>query len=630
MICYRPRSAVRDVGKALGLDADHIDALAKNLAWWDQPEALEQRFREAGLDDSRLARLYRHLVTELVGLPRHLSQHVGGFVISRDPVHSLVPIENAAMDERTLIQWDKDDLEALGMMKVDVLALGMLTAIRKMLALTADYREQPLTLPDVPADDEATYTMLSRGDSLGVFQVESRAQMNMLPRLRPRCFYDLVIEVAIVRPGPIQGDMVHPYLRRRDGDERVDYPDDRIRNVLKRTLGVPIFQEQVIQLVMVAAGFSGGRADALRRAMARWGKSGELQQFHDEVINGMLANGYDQAYAEQLFEQMKGFGGYGFPESHSASFALLVYISAWLKRHHTAAFYCGLLNSLPMGFYTPSQIIQDAKKHGIEVRGVDVDASFRDHSLEDSYRRDLGVQPALRLGFRQIKGFNEDAAGRLIRAREQAAFAGVNDLCERAQLRADEREALAAANALQRLTGHRRQAQWELQAVEETTALLQGQTGTGVFRDGVVLDAPNEVENLLADYRSLGLTLGRHPLALVRHREPFRHCRTAKALRGVRHGGFARVAGLVTNRQRPGSASGILFMTLEDETGNINVVVHPNRVEPLRPVLLGGQLLEVHGTLERSPEGITHLVLGRARDQSDALARLQLQARNFH
>jgi error-prone DNA polymerase len=629
VICYRPRSAVRDVGKALGLDADRIDALAKNLAWVDAPGALEQRFREVGLNDSRLARLYRHLVTELVGLPRHLSQHVGGFVISRDPVHSLVPIENAAMDERTLIQWDKDDLEALGLMKVDVLALGMLSAIRKMFALTANYREQPLTLPDVPADDEATYTMLSRGDSLGVFQVESRAQMNMLPRLRPCCFYDLVIEVAIVRPGPIQGDMVHPYLRRRDGEEAVDYPDERIRNVLKRTLGIPIFQEQVIQLVMVAAGFSGGRADALRRAMARWGKSGELQHFREEVIDGMLAHGYDQAYAEQLFEQMKGFGGYGFPESHSASFALLVYISAWLKRHHTAAFYCGLLNSLPMGFYTPSQIIQDAQKHGIEVRGVDVDASLWDHSLEDSYRRELGVQPALRMGLRQIKGFNEDAAERLIRAREQAALAGVSDLCERARLSADEREALAAANAMQRLTGHRRQAQWELQAVEATATLLQGRAGTGVFRDGVVLDAPNEVENLLADYRSLGLTLGRHPLALIRHREPFRECRTARGLRGVRHGGFARVAGLVTNRQRPGSASGILFMTLEDETGNINVVVHPDRVEPLRPVLLGGQLLEIRGTLERSPEGITHLVLGRARDHSDALARLQLRARNF-
>ena len=630
VICYRPRSAVRDVGKALGLDADRIDALAKNLAWWDQPGALEQRFREAGLGDSRLARLYRHLVMELVGLPRHLSQHVGGFVISRDPVHSLVPIENAAMDERTLIQWDKDDLEALGLMKVDVLALGMLTAIRRIFALTGAYRNQPLTLDQVPEDDEATYTMLSKGDSLGVFQVESRAQMNMLPRLRPRCFYDLVIEVAIVRPGPIQGDMVHPYLRRRDGLETVDYPDERIRNVLRRTLGVPIFQEQVIQLVMVAAGFSGGRADALRRAMARWGKSGELQQFHDEVINGMLAHGYDPAYAERLFEQMKGFGGYGFPESHAASFALLVYVSAWLKRHHTAAFYCGLLNSLPMGFYTPSQIIQDAKKHGIEIRPVDVDASLWDHSLEDAYRHELGVQPALRLGLRQIRDFHDDAARRLIRAREEAPFTSVGDLCERAALDAREREALAAANALQRLTGHRRQAQWELQAVEDTPALLKGKTGTGVFRDGVVLDAPNEVDNLLADYRNLGLTLGRHPLALIRHREPFRHCRTARALHGVRHGGFARVAGLVTNRQRPGSASGILFLTLEDETGNTNVVVYPDRVEQLRAVLLGGQLLEVRGTLERSPEGIVHLVLGTARDYSDALATLRMRARNFH
>jgi error-prone DNA polymerase len=363
--------------------------------------------------------------------------------------------------------------------------------------------------------------------------------------------------------------------------------------------------------------------------MARWGKSGELLQFRDEVIEGMRANGYDRAYAERLFEQMKGFGGYGFPESHSASFALLVYVSAWLKRHHTAAFYCGLLNSLPMGFYTPSQIIQDAKKHGIEIRPVDVDASHWDHGLEDAYRHGLGVQPALRLGLRQVKGFNEDAAHRIVAARQQASFASVPDLCQRARLNKAEREALAAANALQRLTGHRHQAQWELQAVEEQPPLFNA-SEAGRLRDGVALDAPNEVENLLADYQSLGLTLGRHPMAVIRHRSPFRDCRTARGLRGVRHGGFARVAGLVTNRQRPGSASGILFMTLEDETGTTNVVVWKDRVEQFRRVLLGGQLLEIRGTLERSPEGIVHLVLGTALDHSDALAQLRVRARNFH
>lgn len=639
VISYRMRSAVRDVGRALGFDRHRLDLLSKQLAWWDKPDTLIERFREAGLQDTQLARQYRALVLELLGFPRHLSQHVGGFVISRDPIATLVPIENAAMPERTIIQWDKDDLEALGLMKVDVLALGMLTAIRKMLDLINAYRsaqgKQALTMQQIPREDPQTYAMLCQGDSVGVFQVESRAQMNMLPRLRPQQFYDLVIQVAIVRPGPIQGDMVHPYLRRRHGQEAVDYPDDRIRDVLSRTLGVPIFQEQVIQLTMVAAGFSGGEADQLRRAMARWGKSGELMQFRDKVIHGMLANGYSPAYAERIFEQMKGFGGYGFPESHAASFALLVYVSAWLKRHHTAAFYAGLLNSLPMGFYSPSQLIQDARRHGIETRAVCVDHSHWDYTLEDSARLAFGMQPALRLGLRQISGFNEEAAARLVAARRQARFTDVEDLCRRARLQRKEREALVAANALARLTGHRHQGHWEMQAVQETLPLFAGSESdlpgqAPPLHDGVRLDAPSEVDNLLSDYRSLGLTLGRHPLALLRHRPEFARCKRARDLRHLDSGRLVRVAGVVTNRQRPGTASGVLFMTLEDETGNTNVVLWQRVQEQYRRAILGGQLLIITGSAEKTEEGLIHLIAGKVEDVSDALASLKSRSRDFH
>ncbi|WP_101676187.1 error-prone DNA polymerase [Alloalcanivorax mobilis] len=629
VIHYRTRSAVRDVGRALGVDMDVIERLSGNLAWWDKPDSLLERFQEVGLGNSTLGRQYRELVQQLVGFPRHLSQHVGGFVITRDPVHTLVPVENAAMADRTLIQWDKDDLESLGLMKVDVLALGMLTAIRKTLDLIGLYRPRPLTMQAIPAEDPATYQMLCKGDSLGVFQVESRAQMNMLPRLRPEKFYDLVIEVAIVRPGPIQGDMVHPYLRRRDGLERTDYPDEKVAAVLERTLGIPIFQEQVIQLVMVAAGFSGGEADQLRRAMASWGKSGELMRFESKVIQGMLANGYSADYARRLFEQMKGFGGYGFPESHSASFALLVYVSAWLKRHHTSAFYCGLLNSLPMGFYSPSQILQDAQRHGIETRPVDALHSHWDHTLEQTQRQKLGVQPALRLGLRQIKGFNEEAALRLVAARSQQPFSSVRDLCERARLNRREREALVAGNALRGLSGHRHQAHWEAQALEASRPLLPDAQGPRDDHDGVYLDAPSERTSLIEDYRHLGLTLGRHPMALVRHLPRFKACRRASELKRARPGQLVRVAGLVTNRQRPGSAKGTLFMTLEDETGNTNVVIWSAIQARFRTVLLKSPLVTVTGTVEISPEGIVHLMAGRLDDTSDALDELIVRSRDF-
>lgn len=625
VIRYRTRSAVRDVGRALGVNPDVIERLSGNLAWWDQPDSLVERFREVGLGDTLLARHYRELVHELVGFPRHLSQHVGGFVITRDPVHTLVPVENAAMAERTLIQWDKDDLESLGLMKVDVLALGMLTAIRKTLDLIALYHS-PLTMQDIPAEDPATYDMLSKGDSLGVFQVESRAQMSMLPRLRPRRFYDLVIEVAIVRPGPIQGGMMHPYLRRRDGLEKTDYPNQAVEAVLSRTLGIPIFQEQVIQLVMVAAGFTGGEADQLRRAMARWGKSGELLVFEDKVIQGMLANGYQADYARRLFEQMKGFGGYGFPESHSASFALLVYVSAWFKRHHTSAFYCGLLNSLPMGFYSPAQILQDARRHGIEIRPVDALHSHWDHTLEETRRQRLGVQPALRLGLRQIKGFKPAAAERLVQARAERPFRDLHDLRARARLERLDREALAAGNALRGFSGHRHQAHWDIQGLEGHRPLLPD-TGTG--RDGVCLDAPSEHANLIEDYRHLGLTLGRHPMALVRHLPRFKSCHRARELKRARPGQLVRVAGLVTHRQRPGSAKGTLFMTLEDETGNTNAIIQSATQAHFRDVLLKSPLVIIKGTVEISPEGVIHLIAGQLLDASETLDQLIVKSRDF-
>lgn len=626
VISYRMRSAVRDVGRALGFEQDTLNLLARQLAWWDKPDTLVQRFREAGLRDTRLCQLYISLVHQLLGFPRHLSQHVGGFVITRDPLHTLVPVENAAMPARTIIQWDKDDLESLGLMKVDVLALGMLSAIHKMLDTLRLYQPGGLAMAQIPAEDPATYRMLCKGDSVGVFQVESRAQMNMLPRLRPQTFYDLVIEVAIVRPGPIQGDMVHPYLRRRHGKERIEYPDSRVEKVLSRTLGIPIFQEQVIELVMVAAGFSAGEADRLRRAMATFGKRGDLHQFRDPVIRGMMHNGYSHEWAERLFEMMKGFAGYGFPESHSASFALLVYVSAWLKRHHTSAFYCGLLNSLPMGFYSPSQLIQDARRHGVEVRPVDVLHSDWAYRLEDSERFHRGQHPALRIGLCQVKGFSEQTAQRLVQARTGNPFHSLEDLCRRAALTAHERALLANAGALETLSGHRYQAHWQNLGIEEARPLFCSEAAT----EDTCLPSPSELDNLLADYRHLGLTLGKHPLALVRTRPPFNRCLSARALRQGRHGQLARVAGLVTNRQRPGTASGVLFMTLEDETGNSNIIVWKSLQEMFRREILSGKLLVIKGTLEKSPEGITHLVAGHISDHTDVLLSLDIRSRDFH
>ncbi|MGV6807673.1 MAG: error-prone DNA polymerase [bacterium] len=629
VITYRTRSAVRDIGKALGLDPLFVDQLAKSLAWWDRKGDLKKRFAEYRLDNHEVvAQQFLDLVQAILGFPRHLSQHVGGFVISQGPVTRLVPVENASMPDRTVIQWDKDDLEALGLLKIDVLALGMLSAIRKGLAMISEYRGQQLRIQDIPEGDMATYDMLCRGDSVGVFQVESRAQMSMLPRLRPRCFYDLVIEVAIVRPGPIQGDMVHPYLRRRNGEEPVTYPSRAIEEVLKSTLGIPIFQEQAIKIAMVAAGFSGGEADQLRRAMASWGKNGNLLLFEKKLIDGMLARGYSLAFANQLFEQIKGFGGYGFPESHSASFALLVYVSAWMKRHHPAAFCCALLNSLPMGFYSPSQLIQDIRRHDIDVRPVDIMASTWDHRLElpeGDVREDN--QPAIRLGFRLVKGLGQGAAERIVSARMDRTFSGVGDLVRRAGLNHKERAALTDANALRALSGHRYQTHWQIQAIEEARPLFVQQDRSDAVDS--VLREPSPEYNLLADYRSTSLTLGNHPMLLLRSDRRFRQCLRAADLPGRGNRRFVRVAGLVTGRQRPGSASGVVFLTLEDETGNINVIVWKTLQERFRRPLLSGKLLIIKGVMECKNE-VIHVIAGEIIDGSDALADLSIKSRDFH
>jgi error-prone DNA polymerase len=641
VIAYRLRSALRDVGKALGFEGPFIEKLARQARGWERGRSLSELFAESGADPTAPALAhYQALVQQILGVPRHLSQHVGGFVISRGPMAELVPIENASMAERTVIQWDKDDLEALGLLKVDVLGLGMLSALRRSLALLEPLREGPHRLADIPREDPDTYAMLQAGDAIGVFQVESRAQLAMLPRLRPACFYDLVVEVAIVRPGPIQGDMVHPYLRRRQGLEPVHYPNEAVREVLERTLGVPIFQEQVIKLAMVAAGFSGGEADALRRAMAAWKRQGGLSHFRDKLLRGMRERGHDEAFAERLFAQIQGFGEYGFPESHAASFAHLVYCSAWLKRHEPAAFYAGLLNSLPMGFYSADQLLQDARRHGLEVRPVDVQQSGWDHQLEGSaespgpgqrgpgpwHYRYTATQSALRLGLRQIKGLARAVGERIVAARtEGGPFKSLEALRTRAQLDTGSLRCLAEGDALRPLTGHRHQSHWQRAALKPPAPLLPETPEEAPL----ALRPPRLAESLRADYESLGLTLRPHPMALLRGRKKFQSLPRADALRTLHSGRFLRLAGLVTGRQRPGTASGVLFLTLEDETGFINVIVWPRVLERYRAAVLGASLLYVKGVLQREGE-VIHVVGGAFFDESAELAHLPLKARDFH
>ncbi len=682
---YRTRSALRDVGKALGLDAQLVERIAQTHQWWDGKAQMPDRLAEAGFDpDSRVTRHLAELAGELRGFPRHLSQHVGGFVIARDKLSRLVPIENAAMEERSVIQWDKDDIDALGLLKMDVLALGMLTAIRRSLEFVALRRGLPaFSQQDVPIEDIEVYEMCSHADTVGVFQIESRAQQSMLPRLRPQTYYDLVVEVAIVRPGPIQGGMVHPYLRRRQGLEAVEYPKDEVRPALERTLGVPVFQEQVMHLSMLAADFSAEKADGLRRAMAAWKRKGHLEKYQDDLKNGMLGKGYDKAFADRICKQIEGFGDYGFPESHAASFALLCYHSAWLKRHEPAAFLAALLNSQPLGFYSPSQLVQDARRHGVTVLPPDVtlsdwEAGFEavpvvddeatraqaakaarartthgPHPDPDYVRtgptpfplpvadvlpkrsarrywqlaRRFGADgPAVRLGFNLVKGFSQPAAERIMAARQRAPFENVDDLARRAALSRLELEALAAADALKSLAGHRRQAWWAVTAQQGTTRLL---------RDAPIKEAPlllpraHEGREIVDDYASIGLSLNRHPVSLLRERLASLRFKTARELSTYPDGRLARACGIVTVRQRPETASGTIFVSLEDETGSINVIVWPSLVERQRKELLNAQLLGVFGTWQREGE-VMNLVAQRLVDHTPLLGRLATRSRDFH
>ena len=621
VISYRPRSALRDMAKVIGLDAVQAERLSGAMQWWDNVVD-DERVREAGFEpDNPQVKRLMHLAGQLLGFPRHLSQHVGGFVISQGLLEELVPIENAAMADRTVIEWDKDDLDDLGLLKVDVLGLGMLSALRRGLELVRDFRGKSCALADVPKEDPRVYEMISRADTIGVFQVESRAQMSMLPRLKPKEFYDLVIEVAIVRPGPIQGGMVHPYLRRRQGLEEVKYPSDDVKGVLLRTLGVPIFQEQVMQLAIVAAGFTPGEADELRRSMAAWKRRGGLGHFEQRLIKGMRERGYDESFARQIFSQIQGFGEYGFPESHAASFALLVYSSAWIKCYEPAAFTCALINSQPMGFYAPAQLVRDARDHGVEVRPISVCASDWDCTLE---RRADG-EPALRLGLRMVKGFREEAATRIAAARAASAFANVQDLTLRAELERRELEALADAGGLRELSGNRHLTFWQVAGSEQELPLApvpQRTEGTPL------LAPPTEGQNIAADYRSAGLTLGRHPLALLREQLNAAHIVTSADLRELPHGRVVRVAGIVTARQRPQSAGGVMFVTLEDETGHVNLIVWERVWSRSRRIANGSRLLEVHGMLQK--EGlVTHVVAQRLVDRTHLLGSLVTQSRDF-
>ncbi len=632
VISYRPRSALRDMGRAMGIDLDRIAAVARGQHWFDGREISDERLREAGFDPaSPVCRLWVELTTALIGFPRHLSQHPGGFVIARDDVSQLVPVENAAMDGRTVIQWDKDDLDALGLIKVDVLALGMLSAVKRALEFVGrklgveDFDMQRVLRPHgVMAEDKAVYDMLSRGDSVGVFQVESRAQMSMLPRLKPQKFYDLVIEVAIVRPGPIQGGMVHPYLKRRTGEEPVDYPSAEVKKALERTKGVPIFQEQVMQLAILAADFTPGEADSLRRAMAAWKRKGGLGPFHARLVGRMVEKGYTRDYAERIFKQIEGFGEYGFPESHAASFALLVYVSAWIKCHHPDAFLAALLNSQPMGFYAPAQLTRDARAHGVQVLSVDVLHSQWESTLEPGER--AGLWP-VRLGFSRLLGFQEDAARRLVRARADKPFDNVEDLVRRAELDDHMKSLLSQGDALAPLTGHRHQAAWAAAGVDTRATALLARTRTQ--EAPAVLPRPSAGEDLLADYRSTGLSLKSHPLKLLREQLAAFRVQPARVLNGYRPGQLARASGLVTHRQRPETAKGVIFVTLEDETGAVNVIVWPQVAQAQRQPLLASTLLTVYGVWQREGE-VRHLIARRLVDHSHLLKGLVAKSRNFH
>jgi error-prone DNA polymerase len=723
-IQYRGRSAVRDVAKALGVPMDQIDEMARTFDRWSGDEPAPGALEDRGLDvESPLMRRVLRLTDQLIAHPRHLSQHPGGFVISEYPLSTLVPVENAAMDGRTVVQWDKDDLDALKLLKVDCLALGMLTCLRKTFGILRENGRRDLDLDRIPREDKPTYDMISAADTIGVFQIESRAQMAMLPRLKPEKFYDLVIQVAIVRPGPIQGDMVHPYLRRRNEEEPVTYPTEAVREVFKRTLGVPLFQEQVMQLAIVAAGYSAGEADQLRRSMAAWKRYGGLEPHREKLIGQMLANGYDLDFAQRIFRQIEGFGSYGFPESHAASFALLAYVSSWLKRHEPAAFAAGLINSQPMGFYSPSQIVQDLRRHGVRVLPVDVRYSCWDCTLEESRKhardgvrmraddieeklqspgcdppvakerirslmeiirelrsrpqpvalpgeaadagrscggeaacpsQDSAIKmagfprarqrdaepsssslpsfqvaaghPAMRLGLRMIDGLKEDAARRIETARTQRPFADVADLCLRAGLDQVQRGLLADAGALRGLAGHRHRARWAAAGVEASRPLFEPVAPTR--ETAVALPLPTAAEEVRTDYATMGLTLGRHPLQFLRDQLRARRYKRSSELRRLEEGHVA-FAGIVTMRQSPQTATGVTFLTLEDEDGWVNVVVWRQLADRQRRELLESRLLGIDGRVE-SKDGVQHLIAEHLENLSPMLGSLPTFSRDFH
>ncbi len=666
VISYRVRSVLRDTGKALGVDPIIIEAVARSYHYWDGRANLLERMKESGLDTtSPVAVQWVYLAEKIIGFPRHLSQHPGGFVMSRGPLARLVPIENAAMAERSVVQWDKDDLDALGILKVDILALGMLSALRRALEFVAKRRGEPFCLQSIPRGDPDTYDMICRADTIGVFQIESRAQMTMLPRLRPRCYYDLVIEVSIIRPGPIQGGMVHPYLRRRQNLEPVDYPGKAIQSALERTLGVPIFQEQVMQIAMEAAGFTGGEADSLRRSMAAWKRKGGLEKFYNKIIDGMLGNGYERGFAEQIFRQIQGFGEYGFPESHAASFALLAYASSWLKCHEPEAFLAALLNSLPMGFYSASTLIQDARRHGVKVLPPDVQISDWEATLEYeadvSENREDSVQafvpstltsssapgsrsasegrlarqpratsekrPCVRLGLNQIKGMHIEVAKRIVEVRAQERFDSVADLAKRADLTRHDLNALASGNALESLAGHRRAALWDAVVSVPDKDMLRDAPVYETTQPQLTL--LTEGQSLVADYDSLGLTLGRHPLELLRARLTDMRFSSSAVLREQPDRRLARAAGIVTIRQRPGTAKGVVFVTLEDETGQVNLLIRPELASRQRKELLTSRLMGAYGRWQ-SANGVQHLIVERLVNLTHLLGKLQTHSRNFH
>ncbi len=641
VIRYRTRSALREVGKVMGLTDDAIVAL-QGAFWrrsWEEVD--DERIRAVGLDPrDRTLRRVIALADELRGFPRHLSQHTGGMVITRSPLSEVVPIENAAMTDRTVIQWDKDDLDALGILKIDILGLGMLSCVRKAFALIERHHGRRLTLATVPAEDAATYEMLCRGDSVGVFQVESRAQMSMLPRLRPRNFYDLVIEVAIVRPGPIQGDMVHPYLRRRRGGETVEYPSPELERVLGKTLGVPLFQEQAMRIAIVAAGFTPSEADGLRRAMATFRRSGTIHGFKDKFVAGMLARGYTPDFAERCFRQIEGFADYGFPESHAASFALIVYASAWLKRHYPAAFACALLNSQPMGFYAPAQIVGDARRHGVAVRPVDVNASFWDCTLEPA-----GAGVALRLGLRQVKGLAAADGGAIVAVRGDG-YGSVSAVGRRTGVGRAVLATLAAADAFGSMGLDRQRALWAVEGLDEAPLpLFAAATAAGSRPEPAVALPPIPLgEQVATDYRVLRLSLKAHPLALLRRRLDGGRFLAAARLAGLAHGRRVGVAGLVITRQRPGSANGVIFVTLEDETGHANLIVWPAVFERFRRTVLGATLIGAAGPVQREGE-VVHVLAERLwnldplldglaadvrPDRAADEARFDVRCRDFH